>query len=36
MTIDMATTEFGEPGKRTTIPRIENQAAALARATATM
>src|SRR5712671_6244142 len=34
MAIAMAITEFGEPGKRTTIPRIENQAAAPARAIA--
>src|SRR5467141_3205856 len=34
MATAMAITEFGEPGKRTTIPRIENQAAAPARATA--
>src|SRR5258705_13379036 len=34
MAIAMAITEFVEPGKRTTIPRIENQAAAPARATA--
>src|SRR5258705_311647 len=34
MAIAMAITEFGEPGKRTTIPLIEKNAAAPARATA--
>src|SRR6266852_7614936 len=34
MATAMAMTEFGAPGKITTIPLIENQAAALASATA--
>jgi len=36
MAIAMAITEFGEPGKSTTMPRMLNHAAAPARATAAM